>query len=56
MWQNTNPIDEVCLEELDELEGDLETDGNHVVVEDEEGEEVENEVGRRLPYKNNKCF
>jgi len=38
------PVDEVGLDELDELEADLEGDGDEVVVQDEEGQPVEEEV------------
>lgn len=38
------PVDEDRLNELDELEGDLETDWNEIVVENDESQQTEEKV------------
>ena len=43
----THPVDEEGLNELDDFERHLQTDGNEVVEEDDEGEEIEAEITRR---------
>lgn len=43
---STHPVDEKGLDELDNLECDQKTDGDQVVEQDDEGEEVEAKVGR----------
>lgn len=40
----THPVDEKGLDEFDNLQGDQETDGNQIVEQDYEGEEVEAKV------------
>ena len=40
----THPIDEHCLDELDQFDRHLQTDWDEVVEEDDEREEVETEV------------
>lgn len=42
----THPVDEEGLDELDDLQRDQQTDGDQVVEEDDEGEEVEAKVSR----------
>lgn len=46
MLGSTHPVDEKGLDELDNLQCDQKTDGNQVVEQDDEGEEVEAKVGR----------
>ena len=38
-------MNKLCLDELDKLERDEQTDGDQVVVQDDKGQEVEEEVG-----------
>lgn len=40
----THPVDEKGLDEFDNLQGDQETDGNQIVEQNNEGEEVEAKV------------
>lgn len=40
----THPVDEKGLDEFDNLQSDQETDGNQIVEQDYEGEEVEAKV------------
>lgn len=41
---HAHPVDEVGLDEFDHLQRHQQTDGNQVVEEDDEGEEVQTEV------------
>ena len=38
-------MNKLCLDELDKLQRDEQTDGDQVVVQDDKGQEVEEEVG-----------
>ena len=38
-------MNKLCLDELDKLERDEQADGDQVVVQDDKGQEVEEEVG-----------
>jgi len=44
------PVDEQCLCELDHLQCDQQADGDQVVVEDDEGQQVVGKVGGDVPY------
>ena len=46
-WRVIHPVNEEGLNELDDFERHLQTDGNEVVEEDDEGEEIEAEITRR---------
>lgn len=48
---STHPVDEKRLDELDNLQCDQETDGDQVVEQDDEGEEVEAKVSRPAIYQ-----
>lgn len=45
------PVDEECLCELDHLQSDQQADGDEVVVEDDEGQQVIPEVSGDVPCR-----
>lgn len=47
----THPVDEEGLNELDNLQCDQKADGDQVVEQDDEGEEVEAKVSRPTIYQ-----
>lgn len=51
MFSSTHPVDEKSLDELDNLQCDQETNGDQVVEQDDEGEEVEAKVSRPAIYE-----
>ena len=53
LFQETHPVDEDGLDELDDLECDLQADGDEVVEQDDERQQVVPEV-RRLQLCNHK--
>lgn len=48
---STHPVDEKCLDEFDHFQRHQQTDGYQVIEQDDEGEEVEAEVGRPAIYQ-----
>lgn len=48
---STHPVDKKGLDELDNLQCDQETDGDQVVEQDDEGEEVEAKVSCPAIYQ-----
>lgn len=51
LFPSTHPVNEKGLDELDDLQCDQETDGDQVVEQDYEGEEVEAKVSRPAIYQ-----
>lgn len=51
----THPVDEKGLDEFDNLQGDQETDGNQIVEQDYEGEEVEAKVSGSSVCRERNC-
>lgn len=51
IWTWTHPVDKKGLGELDDLQRDQKTDGDEVVEQDDEGEEVKAKVSCPTIYK-----